>query len=463
MATEVTNYKCPACGGPLHFAGDSGQLECEYCDSSFEVAEIEAMYAEKDARAVETTAGKAKENAADETNWDTSGLSTDWGSDADGMKAYSCPSCGAEIICDSTTAATSCAYCGNPSIVPGQFSGMLKPDYVIPFKLSKDDAIAALKKHYGKKPLLPKVFSESNHIEEVKGVYVPFWMFDASAEGQVTFEATKCHSHTAGGYKEIETDYFDVEREGTLAFEKVPVDAQSKMPDDYMDSIEPYDYADLKSFSTAYLPGYLADKYDVDVEKCYERVDERCKGSFVSSMEDTIKGYDTCTKKDSNIRLNRGKVYYALMPVWFLNTKWNDKDFLFAMNGQTGKLVGDLPVSLKRAFGLFAAIALPLIAIGMAIAGKSVHENPFRTIIFAVLMASVIALIAVGCVWSGMKNVAKKKTANTYISGEVNLTGKSDTFTHKTVTRHKIENSSSSSGDSHSHTSGGESGRSGKF
>ncbi len=369
MATEITNYKCPACGGPLHFAGDSGRIECEYCDSSYEVAEIEALYAEKDAKAAgvsEQEAKKAEENAADETNWDTSGLTTDWGSDGEGMKAYSCPSCGAEIICDSTTAATSCAYCGNPSIVPGQFSGTLKPDYVIPFKLSKDDAIKALKKHYGKKPLLPKVFSEANHIEEVKGVYVPFWMFDASAEGCVTFEATRCHSHTAGGYRVTETDFFDVERSGSLDFEKVPVDAASKMPDDYMDSIEPYDYADLKPFSTAYLPGYLADKYDVSAEDCFERADERCKGSFVASMKDTVKEYASCTQKTSYIRLNRGKVYYALMPVWLLNTKWNDKNFLFAMNGQTGRLVGDLPVSTKRAFALFAKIVLPLIAIGIA-------------------------------------------------------------------------------------------------
>ncbi len=368
MSTQVLNYHCPSCGAPLHFVGASGRLECEYCGSGFEVAEIEALYAEKETKAAEAAKEeekKLKEAAADESEWDTSGLHEDWGGEADGMRAYSCPSCGAEIICDATTGATACPYCGNPSIVPGQFSGVLKPDYVIPFKLSKDDAVKALKKHYGKKPLLPKIFSKTNHIEEVKGVYVPFWMFDAQAEGSVSFEATRRHSHTSGGYRITDTDYFDVRRSGELAFEKVPVDASGKMPDDYMDSIEPYDYSELEPFSAAYLPGFLADKYDVSAEDCFERADTRCKGSFESALKDTVTGYNSCTQSDSNIRLNRGKVHYALLPVWLLNTKWKDKDFLFAMNGQTGKLVGDLPTSAKRVFGLFAAIAAPLIAIGI--------------------------------------------------------------------------------------------------
>ena len=110
-------------------------------------------------------------------------MSDDWGDDADAMRAYSCPSCGAELICDETTAATSCPYCGNPTVVPGKFAGALKPEYVLPFKLAKEDAVKALKAHYKGKPFLPKAFSAENHVQEIKGVYVPFWMFDGEAEG----------------------------------------------------------------------------------------------------------------------------------------------------------------------------------------------------------------------------------------------------------------------------------------
>ncbi len=362
MSTQITNYQCPSCGGPLHFVGASGKLECDYCGSAYEVAEIEALYADKDAQAIKATMEEEKQ----ESEWDTSGLGGEWGADADGMKVYSCPSCGAEIICDATTAATSCPYCGSSSIVPGQFAGTMKPDYVLPFKLSKEDAISALKKHYAKKPLLPKAFSRSNHIKEVKGVYVPFWMFDAEAEGSVNFEATRSYNHRSDGYEVIDTDHYNVLRSGEISFEKVPVDASGKMPDDYMDSIEPYDYSELAPFSTAYLPGFLADKYDVAVEDCYERADTRCRGSFVAALEKTVIGYQTCSASETNINLKRGKVHYALIPVWLLTTKWKDKNFLFAMNGQTGKLVGELPSSFAKAAGIFAAVASALSAIGVA-------------------------------------------------------------------------------------------------
>ncbi len=373
MATQITNYQCPACTGPLHFVGESGRLECEYCGSSFDVAEIEALYKEKEqkaAEAAETEKDKPSDSAeasagGDGSEWDVSDLNADWGEDVHGMRAYSCPSCGAELICEETTAATSCPYCGNPTVVPGQFSGILKPDYVLPFKLSKEDAIKALKRHYLKKPLLPSTFSKANHLEEIKGIYVPFWMYDGEASGSVQFHATRVSKYRSGDYEITETSHFNVQRAGNIAFEKVPVDASRKMPDDYMDSIEPYDYSELKPFSTAYLPGFLADKYDVSVEDSCERADKRCAGSLVSALEGTVTGYTSCSETGRSIYLKRGKVHYALLPVWMLNTKWEGKDFLFAMNGQTGKLVGNLPVSTKRVIGLFAAIAASLIALSV--------------------------------------------------------------------------------------------------
>ena len=180
MAAQITNYQCPACTGPMRFLPDTGKTECEYCGSVFELAEIEALYQDQ-----------TEEPQKAEPAWDTSALTEDWGNDAEGMKTYSCPACTAELICDETTAATSCPYCGNPTIVPGQFAGAMKPDYVIPFKLEKEDAVAALKRHYGKRFFLPRSFTSQNHIEQVQGVYVPFWLFDGKAEGAAAFEATQ--------------------------------------------------------------------------------------------------------------------------------------------------------------------------------------------------------------------------------------------------------------------------------
>ena len=373
MPAQVTNYQCPGCTGPLHFVGASGKLECDYCGATYDVAEIEALYAEKEEKAAaaqqaaEEKAAKKKEAAAD-GDWDTSGFSDDWGEEADGMKAYSCPSCGAELLCDASTAATSCPYCGNPTVVPGQFSGELRPDYIIPFKLSKEDAVKALKAHYKGKIFLPKSFTNENHVQEIRGVYVPFWMFDGKADGNAHYEATRSHSYVSGDYEITETEHYEVYRAGSVSFEMVPVDASSKMPDDHMDSIEPYDYEDMNAFSTAYLPGFLADKFDVTAEDSRQRADSRCAGTLRSALEKTVSGYETCSARESNTTIKRGKVHYALMPMWMLNTKWRGKDFLFAMNGQTGKLVGDLPVDKGRYWAMFFAIAVPLSAIGSFLA-----------------------------------------------------------------------------------------------
>ena len=250
MSDKATNYQCPSCTGPLHYDGAAGRLQCDYCGSSFDPAEIEKLYAEK-----EQQAASQPEAGSDTGEWQSS-ADEDWGMDADKMRVYSCPSCGAQLICEETTAATSCPYCGNPTVIPEQFSGILKPDYILPFKLSKEDAVSALKQHYKGKLLLPKLFRDNNHIEELRGIYVPFWLFDGEAEGSANYMATTTRVFRHGDTEITETSFYEVQRAGTLPFSRVPVDASRKMPDDYMDSIEPFDYAGLKPFSTAYLPGF---------------------------------------------------------------------------------------------------------------------------------------------------------------------------------------------------------------
>ncbi len=346
MAKDIKNYKCPACGGALRFDGETGKLVCDYCDSKYELSQFEDPAPEgQDSGEPE---GEADQFTSDGT-WESAGQNSDWGSDGENLNVYTCPSCGAEMICEETTAATSCPYCGNPAVIPSKFEGGLKPDYVLPFKLSKDQAVEALNSHYNGKILLPKSFKDKNHIKEIKGVYVPFWLFDADADGEVTYSATTSRTYRDGDYRVTETDHYNVYRSGDISFTKVPVDGSSKMPDDYMDSIEPFDYNELKDFSGAYLPGFMADKYDVDADQASARADNRCRSTIESEFRRTVIGYETVTPLRRSIRLHRGGVHYALMPVWLLSTKWNDKNYLFAMNGQTGKLVGDLPMD-KQSF-----------------------------------------------------------------------------------------------------------------
>ena len=191
---------------------------------------------------------------------------------------------------------------------------------------------------------MPKVFSRENHIDEIKGIYVPFWLFDAASEGEVTYQGTKIRMWSDSDYDYKETEFYNIVRGGSVAFHQIPVDGSTQMPDDLMESIEPFHFDGAVPFQTAYLAGYLADKYDVTAEDSIARANQR----IIQSTEDVFRssitgGYATVIPTERNIRLGKGEAHYALYPVWLLYTHWKDKNYLFAMNGQTGKFVGDLP------------------------------------------------------------------------------------------------------------------------
>jgi len=252
-------------------------------------------------------------------------------------------------------------------VMMAQFTGALKPDCVIPFQLDKEAAITALKKHYEGKRLLPKIFRDENHLQEIQGVYVPVWLFDAKAEADVRYQATQVRSWSDSRYYYTQTSFFALSRSGQLDFSAVPVDGSSKLDDTLMESIEPFDVSRAVDFQTAYLAGYLADKYDVDAEESIRRANERVRESTEEAFAATAAGYTAVTPEFSSVRLSQGKTRYALYPVWLLTTKWNGEQYLFAMNGQTGKLVGDLPVdraaSRKWFTGITAAVSAAAFAL----------------------------------------------------------------------------------------------------
>lgn len=356
MAT-LLEYKCPSCGGALSFDSTVQMMKCPYCDTEFEVEALRQL----------DEALKA-EPQADDMTWQTEAGSQWQEGETDGLRSYVCQSCGGEIIGDANTAATTCPFCDNPVVMSGQFAGSLRPDLVIPFQLDKQAAKAALLKHLSGKPLLPKVFKDENRIEEIKGVYVPFWIFDTDADADIRYHATRTRFWSDSRYNYTETSHFSIHRAGSLGFAGVPVDGSTKMADDLMESIEPYDLSKAVDFQTAYLAGYFADKYDVTAQQSAERANQRIKTSTEQVFAGTVIGYSSVIPQRSSVRLNNGKSKYALYPVWLLTTKYRDQIYTFAMNGQTGKMVGNLPMD-KGAFfkwwlGLTAAVGT--VAYGIA-------------------------------------------------------------------------------------------------
>ena len=350
----IQAYKCPCCGGAIAFDGSIQKMKCPYCETTFEMETLAAYDSE------------LKRDRPDDMRWETAERKEWEAGETAGLRSYVCGSCGGEIACDKNTAATFCPFCGSPVVIMGQFSGALKPDYVIPFQLDEKAAKEALKKHYEGKHLLPKVFKKQSHISEIKGLYVPFWLFDADAEASMRYRATRVRVWSDSRYDYTETSFYAVSREGRMGFEKVPVDGSTKMPDELMESIEPFDFSRTVDFQTAYLAGFLTDKYDVSAERSVERANERIRSSVAKAFEATVQGYATVAREADSIQLRNGKVKYALLPVWLLNTRWRGQNYLFVINGQTGKTAGDLPLDkgafVKWLFGLTGVIGTALFA-----------------------------------------------------------------------------------------------------
>jgi hypothetical protein len=191
-------------------------------------------------------------------------------------------------------------------------------------------------------------------------MYVPFWLFDCDADVDMSFRGTRTHAWSDREYNYVRTEHYMIRRGGDISFEKIPVNGSTRLAENYMEAIEPYDYSELKPFSTGYLAGYMADRYDVDADDCIPRADERAKKSSEQAFEATVRGYATVLPQSSSIHMHGGKVHYVLLPVWMLNTKYKGKMYTFAMNGQTGKMVGELPADSGREAlmfgGVFAAV-----------------------------------------------------------------------------------------------------------
>ena len=351
----LQDFKCPCCDGAIEFDSSLQKMKCPYCSTEFEMADLQAYS--------DAMAGKPEDNM----QWDTAAGNQWQPGETEGMRIYTCNTCGGEIVADENTGASECPFCGNPVVMTGQFGGDLKPDLVIPFKLDKKAAMEALKKHYSGKKLLPKVFKDENRVKEVKGMYVPVWLFGADAQGHVQYKASRIRTWSDSRYNYTETSFYNVIRGGTLGFENVPVDGSTKMDDALMESIEPFNLAEAVDFQTAYLAGYLADKYDVDAEHSIERANERIKKSTEAAFASTVQGYTTVTPTMTSISLENGTAKYALLPVWMLTTQWNGQKYTFAMNGQTGKLVGDLPMDKgayrKWLFGVAGVVSAAVFAL----------------------------------------------------------------------------------------------------
>ena len=346
--SKMQQQKCPNCTAPVRFDPSSGKLVCDFCGGVFAP---EALWEKQEPAEPEKDSpeGEAPQSENRIEGFDFKALlhqaeaknSTD-------IPIYSCQSCGAEILVADEAFSLTCPFCRNHVILTNKVSGKLRPDSVIPFKITSEGLLAAVKKYYKGQKYIPKKFFSENKMGKVTGIYVPFWVFSGTAEGELYYSAeTSGKSRRVGDYIEKTYKVWRLERGAALAFKDVPVDASEKMDDALMDSIEPFDMSEEKPFDIRYLAGYAADRFDVAAECIVRRAEERMTqtvGLIARAMVGG--GYQSVRQTGSNLKADL-KARYVLMPVYQFDLEFESKKYSFVVNGQTGKVVGNLPYDGK--------------------------------------------------------------------------------------------------------------------
>ena len=343
MANRALDNKCPACGAPILYKPNLKKWKCDYCKSEFTLEEMKKY---NNASSEKNNKKEEKIDVKDTTK-NTSKDTIKKEKDNTTYVEYNCKDCGAKIIADEQTTATFCIYCGNTAILKEKLSGKFAPDLIIPFKNEKEKAIESFKSLNKGRPLMPDFFNDEKNIEKIRGVYIPFWLFDVKVSGELDATSTTSTSWTVGNTVYTKTDTYRLEREGEMEFNKIPVDGSTRFDDDIMNTIEPFNYEDLEEYNHAYLSGFFAEKYDVADDVCLERAENRSMNTCVSLVSNSIP-HQSKIVLNNNIKIIKNNSYYLMLPVWMLNVKYRDKIYTFAMNGQTGKIIGNLPVGIKE-------------------------------------------------------------------------------------------------------------------
>ena len=307
-------YKCRNCGANAVYSPEKGTMYCPYCDS-------------QDSEELAPGGGMAI-----------------------------CMNCGGELKPGDYMSAVKCEHCGTYVIFEERTEGCNKPHVILPFKLGKKEVQEKIRARYAKSAFIPADFLSDAKLSEIEGMYIPFFLYDFDCHYDIRATGSKIRTWRSGNYEYTETSLYQVERDATIDFEKLPVDASIAMPDEAMDLIEPYDYKALEDFQTKYMSGFFAEKYNMDATELGPRAKDKAKADAKAIMNKTITGYSTITNRTDNVTMDEKKADYALLPVWCYSYQYKGKDYLFKMNGQTGKIVGKPPVSWARVWGYGATV-----------------------------------------------------------------------------------------------------------
>lgn len=345
----MQKFNCKNCGAELYWDSEASCLKCEYCDSEYQATDFESEEVPQSEQEVKQPEAQEADEYAKATD----------DSELTDLVVYQCSHCKAEIVTSKSTVATTCAFCGRAISITNKLVNDFKPDAIIPFSIDENEAKGIYKKYIGSTFLTPKEFKSEAVIKKMKGIYVPFWLhsFDSNTKADVYCE--NITSHRRGDDKVVDHHMYNVTVEAKGSFKDIPTDGLKHLDNALMDAIEPFDYSKLTEFNTAYMAGYYAEEYNECDKVTRERATERATQTMRSRMEQEAGMYAIKQIRSYDENLTEISAKYAMLPVWLLNVTYKEKEYLYAINGETGKIVGKLPVSVQRL----------LFAIGTSLAG----------------------------------------------------------------------------------------------
>lgn len=331
----VVTHKCPNCSAELTFRPGTDAFVCDYCKGEFTKKDLENI-ADKQASVQEQP--KNEPALAEE------------------LVGYRCPSCGAEIMTDETTAATFCYYCHNPVAITGRLAGQYQPDKVVPFAYDKAEAQNRFFSWCRKKAFLDRGFFGESQIEKFSGVYFPYWLVDAKKEVHWQAKAQKLRVWRTKNIEYTETSVYELSRLGDMDFFNYDAVALQREETALLAGILPYQYNKTEDFSSLYLSGFLAERRNVEKEDLSQKIKEDMAQFGQVLLRDTASGFTSVQVQSFSSNEKKSDWRYLLLPAWVLTYRYKEKLYYFAMNGQTGKIAGQLPVDKKRLAALFAGV-----------------------------------------------------------------------------------------------------------
>ena len=372
MATVI--YKCENCGGPVKYSATLGKFNCEYCNT---------VYSEEEVKRLSLLSQREDVIA-----------------DGDGeYLEYHCPSCGANIVTDETTVATTCYYCNNPIVMSGKLESSQMPTRVIPFKVDKARALESFDNWMKKKKFVPKSFyNDKKEIEEINGVYFPYWLYNTNVFVDLDREGSRTYTRTEGDYRVTYEKHFRIIRKGDVEVKNLPKLALAKSNKVLVESVYPFDFNNAINFDSSYLSGFVAEKKDIEKEALMSSIEEDVYKYSKKVVRDSMTN-ESVNIINSDFSIKPGKFDYAMLPVWAIsyNDKESNQNFFFSVNGQTGKVVGKLPIDKNKLYlsGLLAIVPIFAIIIAILNFTGNLQTSSFLVTLVGTIVAYIIYITRV--------------------------------------------------------------------